>query len=100
MRFRSTAVLVLASALAAPVLAHNVERMRHHAGSSDVRAAQEKLSDMGYDVGTADGKVGPKTRAALRKFQADKGLSQTVRLDHHTLAALNADHSSPTSGSR
>ena len=64
------------------------------------RDLQRSLSDMGYDVGTADGKVGPKTRAALRKFQADMGLSQTGRLDHHTLAALNADHSSPTSGSR
>ena len=99
MRFRSTAILILAGALAAPVLAHDVTHMRHHA-SSDVRAAQEKLSDMGYEVGTADGKIGPKTRAALRKFQADKGLSETGRLDDHTLSALNADHGSPTSGSR
>ena len=99
MRFRSTAILVLAGALAAPVFAHDVGYMHHHGGSSDVRAAQEKLSDMGYDVGTADGKVGPKTRAALQKFQSDKGLARTGRLDDHTRAALNADHGA-TSGSR
>src|SRR5262245_22774664 len=98
MRLRSAAILVLSGALAAPVLAHH--HMRHHAGSSDVRAAQEKLTDMGYDVGAADGKVGPKTRAALKKFQSDKGLDQTGRLDDHTRAALNADHGSTTSGAR
>jgi len=102
MRFRSAAILVLSGALAAPVFAHNVHHrgMRHHAGSSDVRAAQEKLNGMGYDVGAADGRIGPKTRAALKKFQADKGLHQTGRLDEHTRAALNAGHGSPTSGVR
>jgi peptidoglycan hydrolase-like protein with peptidoglycan-binding domain len=100
MRFQSAAILVLSGALAAPVFAHNVHHTRHHARSSDVRAAQEKLSDMGYDVGEADGKVGPKTHAALRKFQADKGLAQTGRLDAHTRAALDMDHGSTTSGAR
>lgn len=102
MRFRSAAILALSGALAAPVFAHNVHHhhRRHHAGSSDVRAAQEKLNEMGYDVGTADGKIGPKTRAALKKFQADKGLAQTGRLDDHTRAALNVGHGAATSGSR
>ena len=36
---------------------------------------QSMLSKLGYDVGEIDGKYGPSTAAAIRKFQKDKGLS-------------------------
>lgn len=35
---------------------------------------QERLTRAGYDTGGADGKVGPKTIAALRAFQRDQGM--------------------------
>ena len=38
-----------------------------------VRAAQEKLSEEGYKPGTSDGKMGPMTRAAIRKYQEHEG---------------------------
>jgi hypothetical protein len=40
---------------------------------SDVTGAQQKLVDMGYDIGKtgADGKWGPKSKAAYAKYQAD-----------------------------
>ena len=55
---------------------------------------------MGYAIGTPDGVVGPRTREAIMKFQADKGLERTGRLDDHTTAALYPDRGSPTSGMR
>jgi peptidoglycan hydrolase-like protein with peptidoglycan-binding domain len=57
--------------------------------ASVVKAAQTALNDRGYDAGTSDGVVGPKTRAAVAKFQSDEGIDQTGQLDTNTLAKLN-----------
>jgi peptidoglycan hydrolase-like protein with peptidoglycan-binding domain len=54
-----------------------------------VRAAQKKLSTEGYDSGTPDGKIGPATRAAIRKYQTDKNLKVTGQLDESTLSHLD-----------
>jgi peptidoglycan hydrolase-like protein with peptidoglycan-binding domain len=54
-----------------------------------VRAAQRKLNDVGYNSGTPDGKVGPQTRAAIRKYQQDQNLTVTGKLDENTLSHLN-----------
>jgi peptidoglycan hydrolase-like protein with peptidoglycan-binding domain len=53
-----------------------------------VKQAQEKLSAAGHDVGQPDGKIGPKTQAALKEFQEKEGLQASGRLDSETLAAL------------
>jgi phage tail tape-measure protein len=53
-----------------------------------VRNAQVALNDNGYDAGPADGRFGPNTRSAVRRFQADRGLAQTGTLDSSTLSAL------------
>ena len=53
-----------------------------------VKLAQQALALAGYDVGAPDGIAGPRTGAALRKFQAAKSVPQTGQLDHSTLAAL------------
>jgi peptidoglycan hydrolase-like protein with peptidoglycan-binding domain len=53
-----------------------------------VRAAQEKLSEQGYEPGTPDGKMGPMTRAAIRKYQDHEGLKTTATLDESTLSHL------------
>jgi photosystem II stability/assembly factor-like uncharacterized protein len=60
------------------------------AGSSDdmVRRAQEALNSAGYDVGTPDGRAGTRTVAAIRKFQEDKGVPVSGKLDDATLSAL------------
>ena len=39
-----------------------------------VKAVQSALNDLGYDCGEVDGIVGNKTKVALKKYQADKGL--------------------------
>jgi Putative peptidoglycan binding domain len=57
--------------------------------SSTVKAAQTELKKQGYDPGAADGVDGPQTRAAISKYQADKGLKQSGHLDADTLSKLN-----------
>jgi peptidoglycan hydrolase-like protein with peptidoglycan-binding domain len=56
---------------------------------SVVREAQQKLNDAGYRAGNADGKIGPKTRSAIRKYQRDQSLAETGSLDESTLSHLN-----------
>jgi len=53
-----------------------------------VQAAQQRLNELGYDAGTADGVMGNKTRAALRDFQRARNLPQTGRVDSATSQAL------------
>lgn len=54
-----------------------------------VEAAQNKLNADGYNAGTADGKLGAHTRAAIRKYQQDKSLTVNGQLDESTLSHLN-----------
>lgn len=51
--------------------------------------AQSILNRIGYDAGTADGQMGPKTRNAIRAFQADRGIPVNGRLDQATQAELS-----------
>lgn len=53
-----------------------------------LRTAQDRLNELGYDAGTADGKMGARTVQALRQFQQDYGLPVTGRLDAATAGAL------------
>ena len=45
-----------------------------------IRAVQRALSRLGYDPGPVDGAMGPRTRAAIRAFQAASGLAADGRL--------------------
>jgi photosystem II stability/assembly factor-like uncharacterized protein len=54
-----------------------------------IRLAQEALAAAGYDPGKPDGRMGPRTAAALKKFQTDRNLSPTGELDPATITALN-----------
>jgi N-acetylmuramoyl-L-alanine amidase len=48
--------------------------IRKGAGGSSVKLLQTALNAAKFNCGTADGKFGPKTETALRKFQANKKL--------------------------
>lgn len=58
-----------------------------------IRQVQQKLNDEGFDAGPVDGILGPKTEAALERFQADNGLTQSGRLNQETLKKLDIEQS-------
>jgi photosystem II stability/assembly factor-like uncharacterized protein len=59
-----------------------------------VLQAQQALAAAGYHLGEPDGKPGPATTTALKKFQTDRHLPVTGKLDAITLAALGIRKSS------
>jgi peptidoglycan hydrolase-like protein with peptidoglycan-binding domain len=56
-----------------------------------VQQVQEALKDQGYNPGPIDNVMGTMTKAALVKFQRDKGLP-VGQLDMETLKALGIDY--------
>jgi peptidoglycan hydrolase-like protein with peptidoglycan-binding domain len=54
-----------------------------------VLEAQRALRDLGLDPGPIDGIFGPKTRAALEKYQTTEKLPVTGELDGLTLERLD-----------
>ena len=55
-----------------------------------VREAQKLLKDLGYDVGSADGIMGPQTAAELKRFQAARGVTPDGIINSELLARLRA----------
>lgn len=76
-------------------------RMSRMGNGHDVRAAQEALKDKGFDPGEIDGRMGPRTQAAISEFQRSAGLRETGRFDQATRSQLGIGSSgaSPTSPS-
>ncbi|GAA4453421.1 N-acetylmuramoyl-L-alanine amidase [Phytohabitans houttuyneae] len=54
----------------------------------DVRALQERLLEMGYDVGRADGIFGPNTARSVAQFQREVGLQPDGACGPQTMHAL------------
>lgn len=48
---------------------------------SQVRQVQTMLTELGYDIGGADGSVGPKTRSAIISFERANSLPETGRVN-------------------
>ena len=62
---------------------------RHHRGPSpQVRQAQTALQAAGFNPGPVDGRLGSKTRAALRSYQQAHKLRATGTLDRETRKSL------------
>jgi hypothetical protein len=66
---------------------------KHHTPAAaraddDVRMAQEKLKEKGFDPGPADGFWGPRTASAVGEFQRKENMTVTKRLDRETRTKL------------
>ncbi|CAA9235786.1 MAG: N-acetylmuramoyl-L-alanine amidase, partial [uncultured Blastococcus sp.] len=72
-------------ALGDRVLRYDPERPMR---GDDVTGLQERLLELGYDAGRADGILGAETEAGLRAFQRDYGLTSDGTCGPATLRAL------------
>ena len=65
---------------------------------SEVTQIQQRLQELGYDPGTADGIFGTRTQQAVIAFQRDYGLTADGIVGKNTLAALGLSSESATGG--
>ncbi|WP_438029046.1 peptidoglycan-binding domain-containing protein [Sorangium sp. So ce233] len=69
--------------------------LRLGSAGADVTAAQDLLRARGFDPGKSDGAFGPRTDAAVRRFQSSRGLHADGIVGPQTRAEL-ADDAAPT----
>jgi peptidoglycan hydrolase-like protein with peptidoglycan-binding domain len=67
-------------------------------GDWRVAQVQELLKDAGFNPGPIDGILGPRTKGALRRYQASQGLPATGALDKATRQALLPSGRPPEGG--
>lgn len=67
-------------------------RVTMTAPMTGTRAIQQRLAELGYKPGPADGIIGPRTRAAIRAFERDSGQPQTGEITPELIKALAAGH--------
>ena len=56
--------------------------------TADIKRVQERLNELGYDCGVADGIKGSQTEQAIKDFQSDKGLEADGIVGPATRSAL------------
>jgi peptidoglycan hydrolase-like protein with peptidoglycan-binding domain len=56
-----------------------------------VKEIQKILEDMGLDPGAIDGRMGARTRLAIKEFQKRKGFAASGKIDSKTLSELNSE---------
>lgn len=73
------AIVLLFAVLVAPAYAY--EELAKGSKGDEVVALQERLNELGYNVGSADGDFGGKTEKAVCSFQRDNDLEATGKVD-------------------
>ena len=64
-----------------------------------VELVQRHLTDLGYDPGPVDGLIGPRTRAAIRRFQRDEGIAATGVVTFELLERIGSAAATSNTGS-
>lgn len=75
----------------------NIESV--YGATADIKEVQTRLKKWGYYTGAVDGINGPKTKAAVKKFQKKYGLTQDGIVGPVTAAKMGISLSSSTSSS-
>jgi tellurite resistance protein len=70
------------------VIAASCVSNQTYAQDPQLESVQVFLTEQGYELGKADGFMGPKTKAAIESFQQEKGLNITGDVDPTTLVAI------------
>ncbi len=85
----STSSSTSTSTTEAPTTSTSAPAQRSTTASiASVRAMQERLAELGYDIGTPDGKWGARTSYSLMAFQKVEGLTRDGQDGPETQAAL------------
>ena len=73
------------------------QELREGDSGEAVKAMQQRLQELGYFAGIADGQFGPDTTLALRNFQRQHGLLASGMLDKWSHEMLFSDQAQPFS---
>ena len=76
------------------------KRLRRRDGGDEVRSLQRRLDREGYSAGAVDGRYGPRTENAVRRFQTARGLRVDGIAGPLTLAARALDGAVSRDGPR
>src|SRR6185295_5578568 len=60
--------------------------------ADDLKSAQIRLKNLGYDCGPVDGIWGPRSKAAMTLFQVNLSLPPTGEADEKSLQKLKSEH--------
>lgn len=94
LRVPATAVVgVLTVGTGANVVEYHLD-FGHMNPTEDLAGVQQRLNNLGYFCGTADGRLGPRTARALRAFQKARGLTESGEADDATRRSLQEQHGS------
>lgn len=66
--------------------------------AADIELVQRRLNQLGYPAGQVDGRLGSRTRSALRAWQADQGLRVTGEITPEDVARLDLSQAPQTAG--
>lgn len=74
-----------------PATSTSVQKLRKGSSGPNVTKLQKQLIELGFLSGTADGKFGAKTEAAVKKFQKDCHITVDGVVGSQTYVALNEE---------
>ena len=83
--------LLLFSMVVCAETSDNFEELSKGSKGDAVVELQNRLNELGYNVGKADGDFGGKTEKAVKEFQKDNDLKQTGIVDEQTYNKLFSD---------
>ena len=89
--FSDEALTALKDLIAAEIESRDLPTLQNGSKGEEVRNLQERLIDLGYLSGNADGSFGNKTAEAVKSFQSAANLDQTGIADAETQIILFAE---------